>query len=93
VDCLLSRNASMAACTTTWPVQSLAVYDDVARTVTSVGAGFLRTRGFVCFDSRCPAVIGHTIAWADGNHMSAAYSARVAPSFRAELLRVIANRR
>jgi hypothetical protein len=89
VDCVLSRHASMRTCTTTWPAQSLELYDEVARRVTRLGVGFLRTRGFVCFDRRCPTVIGRTIAWADNSHMSAAYSAEVAPAFRAEFLRAV----
>jgi hypothetical protein len=89
VDCLLSRQASMAACTTTWPAQSLAAYDDVRRRVTQVGASFLGTRRLVCFQGRCPAVIGRTIAWADDNHLSAAYTASVTGAFRAALLEAI----
>jgi peptidoglycan/LPS O-acetylase OafA/YrhL len=87
VDCVLSRRASMATCTTTWPRSSLAPYDEIARRVPNTGAGFLRTRGFVCFERQCPAVIGRTIAWADTNHLSAAYSAQVAAAFRAGILR------
>jgi peptidoglycan/LPS O-acetylase OafA/YrhL len=87
VDCVLSRKASMATCTTTWPREALAAYDEVARRVTRLGAGFLGTRGFVCFERRCPAVIGRTIAWADDNHLSAAYSAQLGGAFRAAFLR------
>lgn len=93
VDCVLSRGASLATCTTTWPPQSLAAYDEVARRVTSAGSGFLRTRGFVCFERSCPAVIGHTIAWADNNHLSWAYSAELGGAFRAAFLQAIPKRR
>jgi peptidoglycan/LPS O-acetylase OafA/YrhL len=93
VDCVLSRHASMATCTTTWPLRSLAAYDEVARRVTDLGAGFLRTRGFVCFERRCPAVIGNTIAWVDTNHVSAAYSAQIAGAFQAAFLRAIPKHR
>jgi peptidoglycan/LPS O-acetylase OafA/YrhL len=91
VDCLLSRNASMAKCTTTWPLQSLAAYNAVERRVTGVHAGFLRTRGFVCFERSCPAVVGHTIAWVDNNHMSAAYASELAAPFRAALVRAVSR--
>jgi peptidoglycan/LPS O-acetylase OafA/YrhL len=91
VDCLLSRHASMAACTTTWSRQSLAAYDEVSRRVKGLDVGFLATRGFVCFERRCPAVIGRTIAWADDNHVSAAYSAQLGGAFRAAFLRAIRN--
>jgi peptidoglycan/LPS O-acetylase OafA/YrhL len=91
VDCVLSRRASMASCTTHWPPESLAAYDEIARRVTSLGSGFVRTRGLVCYRGSCPAVIGHTLAWADDNHLSAAYSAEVAGSFRAEFRAALAQ--
>ncbi len=93
VDCLLSRNASMATCTTRWPTQSLVVYDEVGRRVTQVGAGFLGTREFVCFKRQCPAVVGRTIVWSDNNHLSGVYAARIAPAFRAAFLRATAKGR
>ena len=79
----------MARCTTTWDAGALAAYDEVERRVTQLGAGFVRTRGFVCFEGRCPAVIGHTIAWVDDNHMSPAYSAQVAGAFRSAFARAL----
>jgi hypothetical protein len=86
VDCLLSRHASMTTCATTWPAERLRVGDEVARRAGEVGAGFLATRPLLCFERTCPAVIGHTIAWADDNHVSGTYSAWVAPAFRAAYL-------
>src|SRR5262249_7031267 len=64
-DCLLARNASMATCTTTWPPASLRFYDRVAALARAAGFGFLATRGWLCYERRCPAVIGHTIAYWD----------------------------
>ena len=89
LDCLLSRHASMATCTTTWPSSSLRLYDAVAARAKQLGAGFLATRGFVCFDRECPAVIGHTIVYRDNNHVTAAYSAQVADAFRAGFLQAL----
>jgi peptidoglycan/LPS O-acetylase OafA/YrhL len=86
VDCLLARHATMATCTTTWPSSSLAAYDEVARRSRQLGAGFLPTRQFVCFEHRCPAVIGHTIAWMDDNHLTVAYAAQIGDPFRAAFL-------
>ena len=81
VDCLLSRHASMATCSTTWPSETLEVSNEVARRAKEAGAGFLGTRQLLCYQRTCPAVIGHTIAWADNNHVSGTYSAWVAPAF------------
>ena len=82
----------MARCTTTWPPASLAAYDDVARRSKQLGVGFLRTRGFVCFQRQCPAVIGHTIVWMDNNHLTVAYSAELAAPFRLAFLSAIRRR-
>jgi peptidoglycan/LPS O-acetylase OafA/YrhL len=93
VDCLLSRNASMATCTTEWPAASLVAYDDIARRVTRSGAGFLRTRGFVCFQRRCPSVIGRTIVWRDETHLTAAYGVQIAGPFRSGFFGAVAANR
>ena len=93
IDCLLSRRASMARCTTTWPRASLEAYDEVDRTAKQLGVGFLQTRGFACYQRQCPAVVGRMIAWRDNNHLSAVYSAELADAFRAGFLRAVATAR
>ena len=92
VDCLLSRRASMARCTTTWPPASLSLYDSVASRARHMGVGFIGTRGFVCFERRCPAVIGHTIAYWDNSHLTAAYVIQVAAPFRTAFVRATPER-
>jgi peptidoglycan/LPS O-acetylase OafA/YrhL len=89
VDCLLASGATMASCTTTWPRASLAAYDLVQRRTTALGAGFLPTRQFVCFESACPTVIDNTIAWMDTNHLTAAYTSAIAAPFRAAFLEAV----
>ncbi len=93
IDCLLSRNASMAHCTTTWPAASLKAYDKVRLEARRLGVGFLRTRGFVCYRRECPAVVGHTIVWRDNSHLTATYSAELAHAFRAGFLRAVPTKR
>ena len=91
IDCLLSRRASMARCTSTWPGASLEAYNQVDRAAKQLGVGFLRTRGFVCYQRQCPAVVGRVIAWSDNNHLSAVYSAELADAFRAGFVRAVAK--
>ena len=79
--------ASMARCTTTWPTVSLRPYNQVASAMGRSDMGFLRTRGFVCYQRQCPAVVGHTIVWRDNNHLTWLYSAQVADAFRAAFAR------
>jgi hypothetical protein len=80
----------MATCTTTWPKSALTPYDRIARGTKQLGVAFLPTRGFVCFEGRCPTVIGHTIAWMDTNHLTVAYGAQIADAFRTTFLQLTA---
>lgn len=91
VDCLLKPGATMGTCATTWPERALRGTNQVKQGVTRLGAAFLATRGFVSYQREYPAVIGHTIVWADSNHMTYAYSAEVAGAFRAAFLRATAH--
>ena len=91
VDCLLKPGATMGTCTTTWPASALRGYNHVKQGVTRLGIGFLATRGFVSYQREYPAVIGHTIVWLDGNHMTYLYSAQVAGAFRAAYLHATAR--
>ena len=85
-----SGNASMATCTAAWPASTLRAYDRVAATTKRLGVGFIATRGFFCFQRRCPAVIGHTIAYWDNSHITAAYAVQIASAFRTGFLRAAA---
>jgi hypothetical protein len=89
VDCLLAPHATMKTCTTAWPAASLAAYDEIDRRARQLGAGFLPTREFVSFEHESPAVIGHTIAWMDDNHLTVAYAAQLGTPFRAAFLAAI----
>ena len=89
-DCLLSSHASMATCTATWPPATFRSYDRVAATVRHLGMGFIATRGFFCFERRCPAVIGHTIAYWDNSHITVAYAVQVSTAFRTAFVRAAA---
>jgi hypothetical protein len=89
IDSVLARHASMRTITTTWPASALRPYNRVAAQARQRGIGFVATRGFLCSQRRCPAVIGHTIAYRDNNHITAAYAARVADAFRSAFLRAI----
>ena len=85
VPCLLARG-SLSSCGMAWPRNALAGYDTVARATRRLGVGFVPTRGFVCFQRDCPAVVGHTIVWMDNSHLTGYYSAQLAEPFRERLL-------
>jgi hypothetical protein len=90
-DCMLSQHASMATCTATWPPSTLRSYDRVAATTRRLGIGFIGTRGFFCFERRCPTVIGHTVAYWDNSHITAAYAVQVASAFRTAFVAAVAT--
>ena len=87
VACLRSH-VYLASCMTTWSPSALNAYDAVANGTRSLGVGFLRTRGFACWERRCPAVVGHMIVWMDSSHLTGIYSAQLAAPFRAAFVRV-----
>lgn len=49
---------------------------------------FLDFSDYVCPDGRCPAVIGNVMVYYDDSHMTATYSATLAPIVEEEILRV-----
>jgi hypothetical protein len=55
------------------------------RSAKSLGVGFLETRGFLCYERRCPTVIGNTITRMDTNHLTVAYAVQIAGAFGSEL--------
>jgi hypothetical protein len=85
--CVFGAHSSMATCMTTWPAASLLAYDTVRRAMGRLHVGFIPTRGFVCYQRQCPAVVGHTIVWMDNSHLTGVYSAELADPFRAAFLR------
>lgn len=86
--CVFGARTLMSACMTTWPSASLVAYDTVRRAMQRLHVGFIPTRGFVCYQRQCPAVVGRTIVWMDNSHLTGVYSADVAGPFRAAFLHV-----
>jgi hypothetical protein len=88
-DCLLSRHATMASCTATWPLAWLQPYDEIAVQSSQLRVAFVDTRGWFCFERQCPAVIGRTIAYKDYHHITAAYAVRLSATFAAAFRQAI----
>ncbi len=89
IDCLLSRHATMATCTATWPVTWLEPYDHIAARSRQLRIGFVDTRGWFCFERQCPTVIGRTIAYRDYHHVTVAYALRLSATFAAAFRQAI----
>lgn len=89
VDCLLAEHATMKTCTTSWPDQRFWLNDEIAALAAHYGFGLLETRGWFCFKSQCPIVIGHTIAYRDLDHITKTYALSLAEPFRIVFKRAI----
>jgi peptidoglycan/LPS O-acetylase OafA/YrhL len=89
VDCLLGRRATMARCTTTWSEDRFYTNDDLAALSRVHNFSYIATRGWFCFKSQCPMVIGHTVAYRDTGHLTKAYALDLAEPFRAAFKRAL----
>jgi hypothetical protein len=89
VDCLLARDATMRRCTTTWTEERFFFNDDMAALAKARGFGFIDTRGWFCFESQCPMVIGQTIVYRDTGHITAPYALELADPLRAAFKRSV----
>jgi hypothetical protein len=67
--------------------------DDVSHDVSALaarnGIATLETGGWFCYRSRCPMVIGHTIAYVDTNHVSETYALELTQEFRASFREIM----
>ncbi len=93
VDCLLDRKATLRTCTTRWPDSNWALNDEIARLSRRHGFGFVKTRGFFCYENECPIVIGRTIAYRDLDHITKPYALQLAAPFRAAFRLAVQNRK
>ncbi|MEA2370995.1 MAG: hypothetical protein QOH12_1389, partial [Solirubrobacteraceae bacterium] len=87
VDCLLAARATAATCTSVRTPEQLQLNDGLAAAAKYQDFGFVNTRGWFCFESQCPMVIGRTIAYRDLGHITRAYALELAAPFRAAFLR------
>jgi len=92
VDCLLRRRATLATCTTTWSEDRFYANDDLAALSQIRGFRFLKTRGWFCFQSQCPMVVGQTIVYRDTGHLTKAYALELAGPFRAAFKRAVTSK-
>jgi peptidoglycan/LPS O-acetylase OafA/YrhL len=89
VDCLLGRHATMGRCTTAWNEDRFYLNDDLAALSRAHEFRFINTRGWFCFESQCPMVVGHTIVYRDTGHLTKAYALEIAEPFRAAFKRAV----
>jgi peptidoglycan/LPS O-acetylase OafA/YrhL len=89
VDCLLARGATMRTCTTKQASLRLSFNNHLATLATSAGFGFMKTRGWFCYQNECPMVVANTIVYRDKGHITQTYAVKLTGAFRAAFRRCI----
>ena len=78
VDCLASRRADLGRCAFEPDGRAEQHAEISVRVARQAGADVVDTRSWFCWSGTCPAVIGSTITFRDGNHITTAYAAELA---------------
>ncbi len=91
VDCLLASSTNMNACSHTLTALQAPLDAEGAALAKGHGAGFIDTVGWFCYESKCPMVIGKTIAYSDLGHVTQTYSLELSTVFRTAFLRAVAD--
>ncbi len=82
VDCLLAAGATLRSCMTVQTSADVAFNNGLAQLAKAKQFGFLKTRGWFCYQNQCPMVVGTTVAYADTGHITVEYAQRLAGPFR-----------
>jgi hypothetical protein len=82
VDCLLARHATMKTCTPRLPATRFAFINSLAKLAKARRFGFLKTRGWFCYQRQCPMVVRRLIVYRDQGHMTKTYAVALTGVFR-----------
>jgi hypothetical protein len=83
VDCLLAAGATLRSCMTTQTGADIAFNNGLPQLAKAKHFGFLKTRGWFCYQNQCPMVVGTTVVYADTGHLTVEYAQRLTGPFRA----------
>jgi hypothetical protein len=67
---------------TTMSSDDLAFNDSLPKLAAAKHFGFLKTRGWFCYQNQCPMVVGTTIVYRDSGHITPEYALKLAAAFR-----------
>jgi peptidoglycan/LPS O-acetylase OafA/YrhL len=82
VDCLLAPHATMKTCTSRPAANVLAFNNNLAKVARLNKFGFLKTRGWFCYQNQCPMVVARTIVYRDTGHITKTYALKLTEPFR-----------
>ena len=91
-DCLLASHPNMRTCSRAPSPAQLQTTGDVASATQGFGK-FIDATPWLCSDGVCPMVIGHTIAYADHDHLTAAYTGELTAVLEAALRQALSTAR
>jgi hypothetical protein len=79
----------MRTCTTKQTPENLAFNNHLAKLAKSARFGFMKTRGWFCYQGECPIVVANTIVYRDKGHITQTYAVKLTGAFRAAFRRCI----
>jgi peptidoglycan/LPS O-acetylase OafA/YrhL len=77
--CLSGHLDDVTACAYPWPAEFNKGMTTQARAIESAGGQFADLTEVLCSDGRCPVIVGNTLVFCDGGHLTREYSEILAP--------------
>ncbi|TLH68795.1 acyltransferase [Mycolicibacterium phocaicum] len=90
-SCLAGHLDDAKACAGTWPANYNAGIAAETAVVRDNGGQYMNTGDLFCSSDNCPAVVGNTMVFYDGSHLTREYSAAMGPAMGALIDRALAN--
>jgi peptidoglycan/LPS O-acetylase OafA/YrhL len=87
-DCLLSAHATMGMCSRQESEAQLALTQDMAVATHEFGS-FIDATPWLCYQRKCPMVVGHTNVYVDHDHITDTYAQELDPTFSAAMTSVL----
>ena len=67
---------------TTQTSADIAFNNGLVQLATTKHFGFMKTRGWFCYQNQCPMVVGTTVVYRDTSHLTVDYAQRLTGPFR-----------
>lgn len=91
-NCLSAHLRDVPACEFAWPDANNAGIAAESAVVRAAGGQYADTKDLFCSGDRCPPIVGNTMVFYDGSHLSNDYSRAMGPAVGALMDRALATR-
>jgi len=88
-DCLLSSHATMGRCSYKEEPWQTAITTSAESATRDFGGVFVDTVPWLCYQSICPMVVGHTVVKLNRGHITSRYAEELAPLFTSALTHLL----